>query len=661
MPGWSTLAQCAFLASDVLRRSTGQCSARASSCLTMSIKSRPPASFLSYRASGCVPILGPAGARPVVGGDAVSMVGDRPLQDADRARSAVVVMDRAEHASGFDGEHAPADCRPSMPSISPARPTVASNSTLTPLVSGCLLLVAHCAPPLRPSRARHWSPTPGFSRFLRRRRCGGTPCAGSPPEEREGRSELYPSSVDPVGIEGSLASGRSAPARPGRKRAAHSDAALKAGETVEALEGLGVAARWQMDGAAALAAHERAYRLARESGTRVGARLRSSWRLTAVSFAARRRSSGWLERAGHLLGAAPAAARACGARLSACEPRAQRRPRSSGGTAVAAAASLRRTRPARSTSRCSAWRSRGSRSSPTATVRERHAAARRGDDRRRVGRSRERADRRGDLLPSDRRVPAGARPRARGRVVPPCRGDLRRYADAEMFCTCRTHYADVLVWRGAWQRGGGDARGGLPRARRRSSQGVEGMVRLAELVAGRVAPDQAEALLAERKVTGRAAGARGARLDRKDAQAAAEEAQRFLRRVGGDRFERVPALELLVRAPLSLGDPRRAQAAVDELERTVARRSVPHRSGPPRWSRAVAQPRRASDGSLRSRTPPTSLPQCGARYDAAQAQLELAGCALRAEGRVRTPPRRCRAGGARGARCPGAGRRSARS
>ena len=43
------------------------------------------------------------------------------------------------------------------------------------------------------------------------------------------------------------------------------EAALAVGETVEALEGLGVAARWQMDGAAALAAHERAYRLAREA------------------------------------------------------------------------------------------------------------------------------------------------------------------------------------------------------------------------------------------------------------------------------------------------------------------------------------------------------------------------------------------------------------
>ena len=42
------------------------------------------------------------------------------------------------------------------------------------------------------------------------------------------------------------------------------EAALAAEETVEALKGLGVAARWQMDGAAALAAHERAYRLARE-------------------------------------------------------------------------------------------------------------------------------------------------------------------------------------------------------------------------------------------------------------------------------------------------------------------------------------------------------------------------------------------------------------
>src|SRR5574342_870514 len=53
-----------------------------------------------------VPVLGPAHSRPVVGSDSVSMVGDRSLQDVDDAWSVLVVVNRAEDASGLDGHHA---------------------------------------------------------------------------------------------------------------------------------------------------------------------------------------------------------------------------------------------------------------------------------------------------------------------------------------------------------------------------------------------------------------------------------------------------------------------------------------------------------------------------------------------------------------------------
>jgi len=67
-----------------------------------------------------------------------------------------------------------------------------------------------------------------------------------------------------VSVEALLASGRAALVRAAWAEArSWFEAALASGESVEALEGLGVAARWQMDGGAALAAHERAYRLAR--------------------------------------------------------------------------------------------------------------------------------------------------------------------------------------------------------------------------------------------------------------------------------------------------------------------------------------------------------------------------------------------------------------
>src|SRR3954470_18924301 len=52
-----------------------------------------------------VPILGPAHSRPIVRSDSVSMVGDRSLHCVDGARSAFMVVHRAEDASGLDGDH----------------------------------------------------------------------------------------------------------------------------------------------------------------------------------------------------------------------------------------------------------------------------------------------------------------------------------------------------------------------------------------------------------------------------------------------------------------------------------------------------------------------------------------------------------------------------
>src|SRR5919198_6275417 len=80
------------------------------------------------------------------------------------------------------------------------------------------------------------------------------------------------SRIGAAGVEDSLAAGRDALLRAAWAEArARFEDALAVEETVEALEGLGVAARWQMDGPAALAVHERAYRLAREEGDEAAA------------------------------------------------------------------------------------------------------------------------------------------------------------------------------------------------------------------------------------------------------------------------------------------------------------------------------------------------------------------------------------------------------
>ena len=82
--------------------------------------------------------------------------------------------------------------------------------------------------------------------------------------------------------------------------------ALSAGETVEALEGLGSAARWQMDGAPALAAHERAYRLAREQDDQpAAARLAIELAFDCGQFRGAAEANGWLERSAQLLDRLP--------------------------------------------------------------------------------------------------------------------------------------------------------------------------------------------------------------------------------------------------------------------------------------------------------------------------------------------------------------------
>ena len=227
-----------------------------------------------------------------------------------------------------------------------------------------------------------------------------------------------------------------------------------------------------------------------------------------------------------------------------------------------------------------------------------------------------------------------------------------RYADAEMFATCRTHYADLLVWRGRWSEAEQTLTaacrdlGGVPR------KVADGLVRLAELRRRQGRPDQAEALLAEAEGHRLALLVRAALLlDRGDAPAAAEEAERYLRRVGErDRFERAPALELLVRAHLERGRRSTAESAAAELERTAADAGT----APLRAAALLARGRVEADGSPAAAQ--TALEDaidlyvaCGARYEAAQARLELAGVLLRSTGRDAA---RAVAGEARARRSP---------
>jgi DNA-binding NarL/FixJ family response regulator len=204
-----------------------------------------------------------------------------------------------------------------------------------------------------------------------------------------------------------------------------------------------------------------------------------------------------------------------------------------------------------------------------------------------------------------------------------------------MFATCRTHYADVLLARGQWH----EAEETLTAACRDLAafrrKAADGPIRLAELRRRQRRVPEALALLAEAEGHPFVPVVRGLlALDRGEPEPAAEEAERFLRRVGDrDPFARVPALELLVRARLALDDPAAADVAAHELEAIAARvETAPLRAAAlaARGLVAAATDPAAARAALEDAV--HLYDASGARWDAAQARMALADV-LRALGR----------------------------
>lgn len=167
----------------------------------------------------------------------------------------------------------------------------------------------------------------------------------------------------------------------------------------------------------------------------------------------------------------------------------------------------------------------------------------------------------------------------------------------------------------------------MPRVRARPRKSIDGLVRLAELRRRQGRLEEALALLEESGEPRVGAVVRAAiALDRGDAHMAAEEAERFLRGIGdGDRFERVRALEVLVRARLDLGERPPAEAAAAELEQVAASVATRPLRAAARLARgrveAAGDPKRAC-AALEDAA--DLFAESGVRYEAAQARLELA-------------------------------------
>jgi LuxR family transcriptional regulator, maltose regulon positive regulatory protein len=413
-------------------------------------------------------------------------------------------------------------------------------------------------------------------------------------------------------------------------------AALLEGESPEALLGLGIATRALFDGEAALAAHERGYRLTAEARERRwAARFALELALDCLNFRGPAEARGWLERAGRLLeGLEPgfeqgllAYFRARYALSIGHDPESARR------FAAEGAALARAGDAADGELVCRALEglalvAQGRVEEGMPLLDEAAAAAVAGEVR----------DPQLVEVICCHLIDACQRVRDFDRAGEWCRrveAIAARFGDAEMFATCRTLYGEVLLWQGAW----GDAEATLTAVCRQLAgvqpKAIDGLVRLSELRRRQGRREEAAALLEQCGDHRQAAVVRSSlALDEGDPAAAVEDAERYLRRVGKpDRLERVPALELLTAGQLALGNHVAAEASVAELERTAARVGT-------RPLRAAALLAR---GRLQASVEPEAAPallddaadlfrESGVRYEAALARHELAA-ALRSLGR----------------------------
>ncbi len=138
-----------------------------------------------------------------------------------------------------------------------------------------------------------------------------------------------------------------------------------------------------------------------------------------------------------------------------------------------------------------------------------------------------------------------------------------------LFAVCRTQYASICMWRGTWLEAEQEltaATGEL--AATRPAMTADGLVRLADLRRRQGRLVEASSLFEQAGHHPLAAlGRAELAFDRGDARAAAESAERYLRRVPRhNRTDRVVALDLLVRALAATGDADGAKTALAELQ-----------------------------------------------------------------------------------------------
>jgi len=208
-------------------------------------------------------------------------------------------------------------------------------------------------------------------------------------------------------------------------------------------------------------------------------------------------------------------------------------------------------------------------------------------------------------------------------------GFAERYGSRYMLAFCRAEYGAVHLWQGRWT----DAETVLEASvedfsRSRPAMAAGPIVGLAELRRRQGRVEEARQLLEEAGATASALVCRARlALDRGDAVRAADLAERFLRQIPPDReLERVPGLELLVRARTARGELEEAGAALSELRRIESAAATE----PLRASVDVAEGLLAAVAGDHDRARPLfedaidRFERSGGLFDSALARVELA-------------------------------------
>src|SRR5712691_8226518 len=137
-----------------------------------------------------------------------------------------------------------------------------------------------------------------------------------------------------------------------------------------------------------------------------------------------------------------------------------------------------------------------------------------------------------------------------------------------LFAVCRTQYASICMWRGTWLEAEQELASATDElAASRPAMTADGLVRLAELRRRQGRLVEAASLFERSEPHGLASlGRAELAFDRGDPRAAAEQAERYLRRVPAhNRTDRATGLDLLARALVGAGDLDGAKTALAEL------------------------------------------------------------------------------------------------